>query len=79
MLRSNFIAFVALSFFPVTSFAYIGPGMGLGAAAAVLGIFAGFVLLAIAVIWYPLKAFINRLRGKKSEIEAPADDPKDQT
>ena len=45
--------------------AYIGPGLGTGAMAAILGIFAGLMMLVVGVIWYPLKKLIRHLRAKK--------------
>lgn len=45
--------------------AYIGPGMGVGAAAAVLGVFAGVVLLVVGLVWYPLRRMIRRVLRRK--------------
>ena len=42
--------------------AYVGPGLGAGAIAAVIGILAGFFLLILGFLWYPLQ-------------EAPSMDP----
>jgi len=42
--------------------AYIGPGLGLGTIATVLGIFFGLCLMLIGIIWYPLKKLYKRLR-----------------
>jgi hypothetical protein len=42
--------------------AYIGPGLGLGTIATVLGIFFGLFLMLIGIIWYPLKKLYKRLR-----------------
>ena len=50
---------------PTAAFAYIGPGMGAGAIASVLGILFGVLLLLVGVIWYPLKRLIRFLRKKK--------------
>jgi hypothetical protein len=44
--------------------AYIGPGLGTGAIATVLGVLFGFVLLLIGVVWYPVKFLINKIRKK---------------
>ena len=43
---------------------YIGPGMGAGTFAAVVGILVSFLLSIIAVFWYPLKKFVRYLRSK---------------
>jgi hypothetical protein len=43
--------------------AYIGPGVGAGLIATVLGILTAICLALFAVIWYPIK----RLLGRNSE------------
>ena len=50
---------------PQIAFAYIGPGLGAGAVAAVIGIAAGVLMLIVGVVWYPLKRFIKYLIRKK--------------
>lgn len=45
--------------------AYIGPGLGSGAMAAVLGTLLGLLMLVVGVVWYPIKRLIRRLRSKK--------------
>lgn len=47
-----------------TALAYIGPGLGSGVVAAVLGIVAGLVMLVIGVVWYPLKRLIRKIKRK---------------
>jgi hypothetical protein len=44
--------------------AYVGPGLGSGALAAVLGIVLGLCMLVAGVIWYPLKRLGRWLRSK---------------
>jgi len=45
--------------------AYVGPGLGVGVIATVLGIASGLLMLLVGVIWYPLKKLVRRLRSKK--------------
>ena len=45
--------------------AYIGPGLGTGALAAVLGTFLGVLMLIVGVVWYPIKRLIKRFWTKK--------------
>ena len=54
-----------LCIFPGSAFAYIGPGLGSGALAAVLGILAGLMMLFVGVVWYPIKRFVRHLRSKR--------------
>ncbi|MDA3894760.1 MAG: hypothetical protein PF482_01290 [Desulfobacteraceae bacterium] len=52
------------------AFAYIGPGLGAGTLAVVVG-FVGSIFLAIfALVWYPLKRLLTKtgiLKKKKSD------------
>jgi len=49
---------------PSLALAYIGPGLGAGAVAAVIGTCVGLLMLIVGVIWYPIKKLIKRLRRK---------------
>lgn len=53
-----------LTYTPLAS-AYIGPGLGAGAIASVLGIASGLLMLLVGVVWYPVKRLVRRLRSKK--------------
>jgi hypothetical protein len=55
---------------PVTAMAYIGPGAGLGAVAITLALAVGIILLAVGLIWYPLKRLIKKRNMKKGNKEA---------
>lgn len=59
------IYFIALLFYSSSAFAYVGPGLGVGVVASVLGIFVALIMLLIAVIWYPIKKIIRKIRAKK--------------
>ena len=45
--------------------AYIGPGVGAGTIAVILGIIAAIVMAFLAILWYPMKRFYKRLKPKK--------------
>lgn len=45
--------------------AYVGPGLGAGAIAAVIGILTGFLLLLLGFVWYPIKKFIRWFKNKR--------------
>lgn len=49
---------------PAPVFAYMGPGIGVGALGAALGVVASLLLVLISVIWYPLKRLSRRMRGR---------------
>jgi len=52
---------------PVHLCAYVGPGLGTGFIATVLGIIAAILLSLFAVIWYPFKKLINIIKNKLSK------------
>lgn len=62
------IVSLALIFtFPELAQAYIGPGLGAGTIAIVLGFLGSIFLALFAVLWYPLKRIIKKIKGKKRE------------
>lgn len=52
--------------------AYLGPGLGLSAIAASLGVMGSILLGLLSVLWYPVKRFFRRLRrlGRKPDDAA---------
>ena len=40
---------------PLAAEAYVGPGLGLGAIAVIVGILISILIAVIAIIWYPIK------------------------
>jgi len=58
---------------PATAFAYLGPGLGLGAVGTVIGILAAVVLLTVGLVWYPVK----RMLKKRSKSVKSAEDKLD--
>ena len=65
----RFVAVIALAVFSmlhsIDAFAYVGPGLGAGTLAAVLGVVGGILMLVVGVVWYPLKRVIRRFRERK--------------
>ena len=52
--------------------AYLGPGLGGGAIALILGIIASVFLAVFAVVWYPIKRLVRWLFKKgKNKATAP--------
>jgi hypothetical protein len=49
---------------PHMALAYIGPGVGAGAIAAVLGVLGSIFLAIVAVLYYPIK---RMMKGRKSK------------
>lgn len=59
-----YISAVLFLSYPPLALAYIGPGLGAGAVAVVLGLVFGFLMLVVGVVWYPLKRLLRRIRPK---------------
>ena len=45
--------------------AYIGPGLGTGVIASVLGIVAAILMLIVGIVWYPVKRLVKKMRSKE--------------
>lgn len=50
---------------PSQAFAYVGPGLGLGAIGAVLGVIFSIFLALLGIFWYPIKRLIKKIRTRK--------------
>jgi hypothetical protein len=60
-----FILLTSLFIFPLPAFAYVGPGLGLGALGVVIGVVVSFFLAIVGLIWYPLKRLYKKIRKIK--------------
>ena len=49
--------------------AYIGPGMGGGAIAAILGFFAAILLALWGILYYPIKRALKNRKDKKMQLK----------
>lgn len=60
-----FLFFLFFNFIHINfSYAYIGPGMGGGLIAAVIGIILAIFSLIIGILWFPLKRFFKSKKKK---------------
>lgn len=50
-----------------SALAYIGPGLGSGAIAAVLGVIVAIIMLVVGVVWYPLKRLYRRFVSEEND------------
>ena len=62
---NKLILFLFLCLISLPSYAYIGPGMGGGAIAAIIGFFAAILLGLWGILYYPIKRLINNRKNKK--------------
>jgi len=70
-------------FMPGIAYAYIGPGLGAGAIASVLGVLVAIVVGLFAIIYYPVKRALRRSRqpdaiATKQEAPKSSADTKEQ-
>lgn len=67
MLHGTAGAALALLLLPSAALAYIGPGVGAGAFAAVVGVIGSILLAIVAVIYYPIKRMLKRRKGRAAK------------
>lgn len=68
-MKLGLLAAVAAVMMPGPALAYIGPGLGAGAMAVVIGILGSIVMAVVAVIYYPVKRVLKARRAKAAEEE----------
>ena len=44
------------------AYAYIGPGLGVGAIVAILGVIASVFIAILSLFWYPFKRILKKLK-----------------
>ena len=59
------ILFLSLFLISLPSYAYIGPGMGGGVIAAIVGFFAAILLGLWGILYYPIKRALKNRKEKK--------------
>ena len=64
-MKKIFISLIILLIFPTTSFAYLGPGIGIGILAATLGIIIAILAAIFGMIWFPVKKLLKKKKRKK--------------
>tara|TARA_B100000795_G_scaffold262294_1_gene240042 strand:+ start:1504 stop:1746 length:243 start_codon:yes stop_codon:yes gene_type:complete len=63
------ILIISLFLVSMPSYAYIGPGMGGGAIAAIIGFFAAILLGFWGILYYPIKRALKNRKDKQILIE----------
>lgn len=64
---TQIILFLILLILPSNAHAYLGPGMGIGAIIAVLGVILSIILVLFGIIYYPVKKLKNYIKNKKKK------------
>jgi hypothetical protein len=70
MKRLALAAMLAALILPTQASAYIGPGMGAGAIAVVLGVLGSIFMAVVAVVYYPIKRMLKTRRPKSGVEQA---------
>ena len=63
------ILFLSLFLISFPSYGYIGPGMGGGVIAAIIGFFVAILLALWGILYYPIKRALKNRKNKKMAIE----------
>ena len=66
---NKLILFLFLFLISLPSYAYIGPGMGGGVIAAIVGFFAAILLGLWAILYYPIKRALKNRKDKKMSLK----------
>jgi len=68
------ILFFSLFLISLPSYAYIGPGMGGGVIAAIVGFFAAILLGLWGILYYPIKRALKKRKDKKMSLKDSNDE-----
>ena len=63
------ILFIFLFLISLPSYAYIGPGMGGGVIAAIVGFFGAVLLGLWGILYYPIKRALKKRKDKKMSLK----------
>lgn len=67
-MRSKFLILTTLVLLiPEIAYSYIGPGVALSTLLMVLGVIGSIFLAIFAVLYYPIKRLIKKIRTKKNK------------
>jgi len=66
---SKSILFLSFFLMSLPSYAYIGPGMGGGVIAAIVGFFAAILLGLWGILYYPIKRALKKRKDKKMSLK----------
>lgn len=67
-------AIAAICLLPGAGFAYIGPGAGLGAIAAVVGVIGAILAGVFAILYYPIKRMLKKKKRAGAEQNTEGQD-----
>ena len=62
---NKYIDLISIFLISFPSYAYIGPGMGGGIIAAIIGFFGAMILGLWGILYYPIKRALKKRKDKK--------------
>ncbi|MEL6265915.1 MAG: hypothetical protein AAFR52_09765 [Pseudomonadota bacterium] len=62
-MRNGLFIFAMVALAATPAAAYIGPGIGAGTIAVVLGVLASIVMAFVAILWYPVKRMLKKKKA----------------
>jgi len=68
------ILFLSFFLISIPLHAYIGPGMGGGVIAAIIGFFAAILLGLYGILYYPIKRALKKRKDKKMSLKDSNDE-----
>jgi len=57
----------ALCSFPVSAYAYLGPGAGISAIGSVLAVIFALIAAIVGFVWYPIKRIFRKKRASDTQ------------
>ena len=73
---NKLIIFISILLISLPSYAYIGPGMGGGVIAAIVGFFAAILLGLWGILYYPIKRALKNRKDKKMSLKESENESK---
>ena len=65
-MKNKFLIYIIIfTIIPQISLAYVGPGLAINTILIIIGVLVSLVLLALAIVYYPIKRLIKKVRTKK--------------
>ena len=68
----SLLVMISIGLYAGSALAYVGPGVGAGVVAVVIGVISSVFLAVVGIIWYPIKRLMRRRKeaeAKKQPIE----------
>lgn len=69
----NKLITLILFIIPIEAYAYLGPGMGGGVIAAIIGFIAAIFLGLWGILYYPIKRALKNRKEKKEKLNNDSD------